>query len=66
MDIRNKIFDEAQLERVIAELIKRKDAATDDSAEYRFALHQLAGLRSSYEAAGGIMEDLDPGGWGYA
>ena len=63
MDIRNKIFNEQQLERVIADLVRRKDAAVEDSAEYRWAIRQLQGLRYSYEAAGGIMEDLDFG-WG--
>jgi hypothetical protein len=53
--------NEEELERVIAVLIARKNAAPDDSAEFRMAERQLRGLRynSPFEAAGGIIEDLD-------
>lgn len=52
------------LERQIAELIARKYAAPEGSAERRMALRQLVGLRSSYAEAGPIMEELDPYEWG--
>lgn len=48
------------LETVIADLVRRKNAAREDSAEYLMALRQLTGLRYSYEDAGGIIEELDP------
>lgn len=57
------MLSEEDLESVIAALIARKDAAVEDSAEWRFCHRQLAGLRYSYEMAGGIIEDLDPFGW---
>lgn len=53
-----------ELERIIAELIERKNAAVKGSAEYLMVKRQLAGLRYSRELAGPIMEDLDPFGWG--
>jgi hypothetical protein len=53
-----------ELEALIAELIEAKYAAVEGSAEYRFAVRQLAGLHSTRELAGPIMEDLDPFGWG--
>lgn len=55
---------ERELEQTIAALVKRKNAAEEDSAEYLFAMRQLQGLRYSYEGAGGIIEELDPWGWG--
>ena len=67
MDIRNKIFDEEQLERVIADLVRRKNELfnrhDENSAQYRWMIQQLAGIRYSYEKAGGIIESLDPN-WG--
>lgn len=48
------------LERIIADLIERKYAAAEGSAEYRMVMRQLLGLRSGYKDAGPIMEDLDP------
>ena len=48
------------LEQTIAALVDRKNAMPVGSAEYRFAIRQLAGLRYSREEAGGIIEDLDP------
>lgn len=56
-------MNEQELERVIAALIKRKDAAPNGSAERRMLERQLQGLRYSYEPAGGIIEELDPR-WG--
>lgn len=53
-----------ELEKTIADLLEVKRTARKDSAEYWLAMRQLAGLRYSYEAAGPIMEDLDPIGWG--
>ena len=58
------MLDEAELERMIAELLRRKYAAPEASAERRMAQRQLLGLRYSYELAGPIMEDLDPLEWG--
>ena len=48
------------LEQTISDLVERKNAAPEGSAEYRFALRQLTGLRYSREEAGPIIEDLDP------
>jgi hypothetical protein len=53
-----------QLEKTIFDLLKRKYEAPIDSAERRMVINQLNGLRLSYEAAGPIMEDLDPNEWG--
>jgi hypothetical protein len=53
-----------ELEVVIADLIRRKHAAVEGSAEYAMVMRQLSGLRDSREEAGPIMEDLDPFGWG--
>lgn len=54
-------MSEAELERIIADLVARKNATEMDSAEWRFYERQLAGIRySGPEAAGGIIEDLDP------
>ena len=52
------------LEQIIADLVYRKNACPEDSAERRFYERQLAGLRYTYEEAGGIIEELDPFGWG--
>jgi hypothetical protein len=54
-----------ELEQIIADLIERKYAAPESSAEYLLAKRALAGLRGTYEMAGPIMEDLDPLEWGY-
>lgn len=51
---------EEQLESIIGPLVARKNAAAEGSAEYRWLIRQLAGLRYSYKLAGGIIEDLDP------
>ena len=53
-----------ELENIIKDLIERKDALPEDSPEHRFVVRQLVGLRYSPEEAGGIIEDLDPMGWG--
>jgi hypothetical protein len=53
-----------ELEAIIAELVERKYAAKEGSAAYRLAVRELAGLRSTRELAGPIMEDLDPREWG--
>jgi hypothetical protein len=52
------------LERTIRDLIRRKDAAPEGSAERRLIERELSGLRFSREEAGPIMEDLDPLDWG--
>jgi hypothetical protein len=52
------------LETIIRDLIERKNALPEDSPEHRFVVRQLVGLRYSREEAGGIIEDLDPMGWG--
>jgi hypothetical protein len=51
------------LEETIAELIRRKYAAKEGSAEHRMAMRQLVGRRLSRENAGPIIEQLDPDGW---
>lgn len=51
------------LEQTIADLIARKNAAAEGSAERTMAIRQLTGLRYSYKDAGPIIEDLDPAGW---
>src|SRR5262249_26038854 len=56
--------DEQELEAIIADLIRRKYAAPEGSPERQLVLRELAGLRSSWELAGPIMEELDPKEWG--
>jgi hypothetical protein len=46
--------------KVVADLVERKNAAPEGSAEYLLSKRALAGLRYSREEAGPIMEDLDP------
>jgi len=58
------ILTDHALERAIAALIKRKNAAEPGSTEHRIAIRLLAGLRDSYKDAGLIIEDLDPFDWG--
>ena len=58
------IDDYIDLEQTIADLIDRKKELPEDSAEYQLIERELTGLRYSREEAGGIMEDLDPFGWG--
>jgi hypothetical protein len=53
-----------ELEQTIAALITRKNAATPGSAPYRMAVRQLTGLHRTNEAAGPIIEELDPLEWG--
>jgi hypothetical protein len=52
------------LETTIADLVERKNAEPLESPARRFLERQLAGLRYSYEEAGGMIEDLDPLYWG--
>ena len=54
-------MDEAALEKIIADLVRRKDGASD--AERAMLNRALNGLRYKYEEAGGIWEDTDPFGW---
>ena len=58
------IDDYIDLEQTIADLIDRKKELPEDSAEYQLIQRELTGLRYSREYAGGIIEDLDPFGWG--
>jgi hypothetical protein len=58
------IDDYIDLEQTIADLIDRKKELPEDSAEYQLIERELTGLRYSREEAGGIMEDLEPFGWG--
>ena len=58
------IDDYIDLEQTIADLIDRKKKLPEDSAEYLLIERELTGLRYSREEAGGIIEDLDPFGWG--
>jgi hypothetical protein len=57
-------MSEDELERVIAAIVARKNAAAEDSADRQMAVRQLDGLRSSYKDAGPIIEELDPYLWG--
>jgi hypothetical protein len=52
------------LEKIIDDLVYRKKNLDLDSPEYQLINRVLSGLRYSYEDAGGIIEDLDPFGWG--
>jgi hypothetical protein len=52
------------LEKIIDELVYRKKKLPLDSPEYQFIDRVPTDLRYSYEDAGGIIEDLDPIGWG--
>jgi hypothetical protein len=52
------------LERIIADLVERKNSTAPESAEHRMAERQLIGLRYTREEAGPIIEDLDPVHWG--
>jgi hypothetical protein len=56
--------DTEQLEKIIRDLVKRKNAAPDDSAKQRFYERQLQALRYNYEEAGGLIEHYDPWAWG--
>jgi hypothetical protein len=53
-----------ELEAIIQALVDRKNEAPEGSAERRFYLRQLQGLRDTRELAGPIMEELDAA-WGY-
>jgi hypothetical protein len=53
-----------ELENIIRDLVERKNALPEDSPAHRFVVRQLTGLRYSRKEAGGIIEDLDPMGWG--
>jgi hypothetical protein len=48
---------DADLEATIQALIDRKRDLDERSAEYRFIIRQLTGLRCTREEAGGIIED---------
>jgi hypothetical protein len=58
------IDDYIDLEQTIADLVDRKKALDIDSPEYQLINRMLTKLRYSREDAGGIIEDLDPFGWG--
>jgi hypothetical protein len=58
------IDDYIDLEQTIADLVDRKKALDLDSPEYQLINRMLTKLRYSREGAGGIIEDLDPFGWG--
>jgi hypothetical protein len=49
----------AELEKTIAEMIKRKNAAPEDSAERKFYTRQLQGIRFSREEAGQVAKVAD-------
>jgi|SRR5262245_12098316 len=53
-----------ELERIIADLVKHKNAAPFHSAAREFYERQLRMLRYTYDLAGGIIEDADPMNWG--
>lgn len=52
------------LEKTIADLVERKNAAPRDSSEHAFYERQLRALRYSREEAGDIIEGADPMDWG--
>jgi hypothetical protein len=52
------------LEKIIDDLVYRKQKLDLDSPEYQFIDRVLTGLRYSCEEVGGIIEDLDHFGWG--
>jgi hypothetical protein len=52
------------LEKIIDDLVYRKKKLDLDGPERQFIDRILTGLRYSREEAGGIIEDLDPFGWG--
>jgi hypothetical protein len=52
------------LEKIFDDLIYRKKNLDLDSLDYRLINRILTGLRYAREDAGGIIEDLDPFGWG--
>jgi hypothetical protein len=56
-------METADLEKIIADLVGRKEGLDLDGAEYAMLNRVLNGLRYTYEEAGGIWEDLDPYGW---
>jgi hypothetical protein len=56
---------EEELEKIIADLVRRKNALPIDSAERTFYERQLAAIRyGPGEEAGGIIEEQDPDNWG--
>ena len=61
---RLNVSDAMDLEKIIDDLVHRKKKLDLDSLEYQLINRILTGLRYSYEDAGGIIEDLDPFGWG--
>jgi hypothetical protein len=56
--------DYIDLEQTITDLADRKKELDIDSPEYQLINRMLTKLRYSHEDAGGIIEDLDPFGWG--
>jgi hypothetical protein len=56
---------EEELEKIIADLVRRKNALPIDSAERTFYERQLAAIRyGPGDEAGGIIEEQDPDNWG--
>ena len=53
-----------ELEAVIGDLVERKYAAPEGSAERQLYERQLVGLARTRRLAGPIIEDLDPLEWG--
>lgn len=53
---------EQELQRTIRDLVDCRQEVDEDSTEYRNLTNALRRLRNTYEAAGGIIEDLDPYG----
>jgi hypothetical protein len=51
--------DELDLENTIRQLMERKDAARDGSAEHRMVIRQLDGLRGTSLLAEQIMEEYN-------
>jgi hypothetical protein len=57
-------MDEDELEKIITEIVRRKNATPLDSAAREFYERQLRAIRYTDEGAGEIIEGADPMGWG--
>ena len=56
-----------QLEKLLAQVIERRDAAREDSAKHKMILRQMEGIRHGSELGGLLMEEYDSGSvsnWG--
>ena len=53
-------MNRSRLMLIIADLVRRKNSAPDDSPEQLMLVRTLTGLRYAHQEAGGIIEDIDP------